>query len=112
MDLKIVNTHIRDLNKVLNRNIFKKDALFIHCESLWEIMQPIGKKEKHNYHGLSPEKIYEALSTMRYSKDIIISYDDRYLILTLATVFNDVNIAVIITPKGNTKKLFKRMLIE
>ena len=103
VDIKIINTHIKELNKILKRKIFKKDSLFINAESLWEIMQPIGNKGKHNYHGLSPEKIYDALSTIRFSKDIIVSYDDRYLILTLATVFKEVNIAVIVTPKGNVK---------
>ena len=108
VDIKITNTHIKELNKILNRNIFKKDSLFINSETLWEIMQPIGNRGKHNFHGLSPEKVYEALSTMRFSKDIIVSYDDRYLILTLATVFKDVNIAVIVTPKGNLKNVHQK----
>ena len=67
-------------------------------------MQPLGKKGKHNYHNLSPEEVYNALRTMKDSKDIEISYDNRYVIVTLATILENINIAVIVTPDGNLKK--------
>ena len=102
IEVKIINTHIFEINKVLGRKVFKKDALFISAESLWEIMQPIGGKGRHHYHGLSPENVFETLSTIRFSKDVTVSYDDRYLILTLATIFDEINIAVVVTPKGHS----------
>ena len=110
VEIKITNTHIAEINKILKQKVFKKDALFVNSETLWEIMQPTGKKGKHNYHGLSPEKVYEALSTIRFSKDVIVSYDERYLILTLATIFSDVNIAIIVTPKGSSKIKHNQMI--
>ena len=66
-------------------------------------MQPIGGKGKYNYHGLTPDKVYDAIATLRFSTDVTLSYDDRYLIVTLATVFDDINIAIVITPKGTKK---------
>lgn len=80
--------------------VFKKDALYINSESLWKIIQPVGGKGRHHYHVLSPENVFETLSTIRFSKDVTVSYDDRYLILTLATIFDEINIAVVVTPKG------------
>lgn len=100
IEVKIINTHITEINKILGRKVFKRDALYINSESLWEIMQPVGGKGRHHYHGLSPENVFETLATIRFSKNVTVSYDDRYLILTLATIFDEINIAVVVTPKG------------
>ena len=100
-DVEIRNSHITELNKILGRKIFKNCKLYIGSQTLWEIMQPIGKKGVHHHHGLSPYEVYSALASLRFSKDISISYDNRYLIVTLATTLDNVNIAVIVTPKGN-----------
>ena len=102
-DIRITNSHITNLNSVLNKKVFKKDALYIDSETLWEIMQPIGNKGKHNFHNLAPINIYDALVTMKLSKEIEVSYDNRYLIVALATVFDDVNLVVIVTPIGNLR---------
>ena len=80
--VRISNLHIKDLNKVLGRNIFKKDTVYINSETLWDIMQPVGGKGSHHYHGLTPEEVYNTLSRLRYSKQIIPSYDDRFVVIT------------------------------
>ena len=97
-DIRIHNSHIIELNAVIGRKIFKKDALYIGSETLWEIMQDVGEKGKHHYHGLSPQDIYNALNTIKYSKDVTLSYDNRYVIVTLASVFNGANLVVIVAP--------------
>ena len=102
-DVRITNSHITDLNSVLGKKVFRKDALYVGSDTLWEIMQPIGNKGKHNYHGLTPQNIFDALSTMKSSKEVDVSYDNRYLIVTLATVFDDINLVIIVTPKGYLK---------
>ena len=96
--IRIINSHITRLNKVIGKKVFKKDALYISAETLWEIMQPLGGKGKHNYHNLSPVDIYNALRTLKDSKDISISYDNRYVIVTLATIFDEANIVVVVSP--------------
>ena len=97
-DIRITNSHITTLNTLIGDNVFKKDALYINSFTLWEIMQPIGGKGKHNYHGLTPKEIYDALRTMRHSKDITLSYDRRYLIVTLATILDGANLIAIVKP--------------
>lgn len=97
-NIRIINSHITRLNKVIGKKVFKKDALYISAETLWEIMQPLGGKGKHNYHNLSPVDIYNALRTLKDSKDISISYDNRYVIVTLATIFDEANIVVVVSP--------------
>ena len=109
-DIRITNSHITDLNTILGKKIFKKDALYIDSETLWEIMQPIGNKGKHNFHGLTPKNVFDALVTMKCSKEIYVSYDNRYLIVTLATVFDDINLVVIVTPNGSLKNNSKTVV--
>ena len=102
-DVRITNSHITDLNSILGKKVFRKDALYVGSDTLCEIMQPIGNKGEHNYHGLTPQNIFDALATMKLSKEIDVSYDNRYLIVTLATVFDDINLVIIVTPKGYLK---------
>ena len=78
----------------------------------WEVMQPLGGKGKHHYHNLTPEEVYEALSMMHYSKDVTLSYDNRYVIVTLATTAGGISIAAIVTPEGHTNELVNRDVIK
>lgn len=101
-DIRITNSHIKNLNVILGRNVFKKDTLFVSAKTLWEIMQPIGGKGKHHYHGLSPKDIYNTLTSLKYSKRIYFSYDNRYVILTLA-VFEMAKLAIVVQPNCSLK---------
>ena len=99
-DIRITNSHITELNKIIGSKVFKKDAVYISYQTLWEIMQPVGGRNKHNFHGLTPKNVYDALTTMHLSTDITISYDNRYIVVTLATVFDGIKIAVIVSPSS------------
>ena len=112
LEIRVRNSHIKDLNNVLGRKIFKNDVVYANAIMFWEIMQPVGGKGKHHYHNLSPENVYEALSTMRYSNNVTISYDNRYVIVTLATIAGGISIAAIVTPDGHTKQLNKKNVIK
>ena len=102
--VRITNSNIRELNNVIGRNVFKKDALYINSLSLWEIMQPVGSKGKHHYHGLTPEDVYNALSRLQYSKEIYTSYEDRYIVITDVFVTEEVRLVVIVTPNESLIK--------
>ena len=110
IDIRIINSHILSLNAIIGRRVFKKDALYVSSETLWEIMQPIGGSGKHNHHGLTPKDVFNTLSSIKTSTEIHVSYDDRYLIVTLATIFDDVNLAVVVTPKGSLKGNWKTIV--
>ena len=98
--IRIINSNIKELNKVIGRKVFKKDALYINSLSLWEIMQPVGGKGSHHYHGLTPEQVYGALSRLKYSKEIYTSYEDRYIVITDVAITNEVKLIVIVTPNA------------
>ena len=112
LEIRLFNTHITDLNKVLEKKVFKNDVVYANAIMFWEIMQPLGGKGKHHYHSLSPENVYMALSTMRYSKNVKLSYDNRYVIVTLATIVNGVGIAAIVTPNGHAKRFANRDVVK
>ena len=95
--VRITNSNIKELNKVIGRNVFKKDAIYISTFTLWEIMQPTGKKGTHNYHGLTPEDVYNALSRLQYSQNVYSSFDDRYVVITDVFVTEEVKLIVIVS---------------
>ncbi len=99
-DIRITNSHIKELNKIIGKNVFKKDALYVSSRTLWELMQPLGGKGWHHYHDLSPKNIYDVLNNLKRSKEVIPSYDGRYLVITIVTVFNEVHLVVILEPNG------------
>lgn len=112
LEIRIYNSHITDLNKTLGKKVFKNNAVYANAIMFWEVMQPVGGKGKHHYHNLSPENLYEALSTLRYSEKVTLSYDNRYVIVTLATIAGGINIAAIVTPEGHAKQLLKRKVVR
>ena len=83
-DLRIVNSHITDLNKLVGRRLIKKDALYIGSETLWEIMQPQGKRGRHHYHGLMEEDIYSALANISEPYCIFITEFDRIAVVSIS----------------------------
>ena len=109
-DVRITNSHITSLNLIIGKKVFRKDTLYVGSDTLWELMQPIGNKGKHNYHGLTPQNIFDALVTMKQSTEIELSYGNRYLIVTLATIFDDINLIVIVTPEGYLKNETKTIV--
>ena len=81
-DVKFLNVHLREINKLLEFDIFVKNDLFINTISLWELMQPLGDKGGHNYHDLSPENIVDALSSITEPYCILKTEISQYAILS------------------------------
>ena len=100
-DVRIINSHIVRLNKIIGKTVFRKDTVYISSNTLWEIMQPLGGRGKHNFHNLKPEDIYNALSSMKKSTKVEASYDGRYLIITTSVVENNIPLAIVVDPKAD-----------
>ena len=81
-DIELVNSHLKNINDSLNVNIFRKGSLFITSKTLWECMQPLGAKGKHNFHGLSPEEIYDSLRDLQNTRCIASVHESRFVIVT------------------------------
>ena len=109
--LRITNSHIKDLNLVIGRNVFRKDAVYVNSQSLWEIMQPVGGKGSHHYHGLTPKQIYNALTHIRYSQNVIVSYDQKYVIITDIDVSDKASLVVVVKPDGYLVKEDQRDVV-
>ena len=111
-DIRIHNSHIMKLNEVIGKKVFKKDALYIGSETLWEIMQDVGGRGKHHYHGLTPQDVYNALNSLKESNEISLSYDGRYLIVTVATIHDGANLAIIVAPNSSLIKNYNANIIK
>ena len=82
VDIKIENLHLNQLNELLGKRIFKKNDAYISAETLWELMQPIGQKKQHNYHGFSPSNILEIFLSLTKPYCILKTHLSRFTIIS------------------------------
>ena len=64
IDIHFTNTDLKKLNALVGINLFRKNDLYVNSDTLYDIMQPIGGKGKHNYHGLTPKEILDVLNNL------------------------------------------------
>ncbi len=100
VDIRITNSQITKLNKVIGYTVFRKDALYVNTTTLHDIMQPLGGRGRHNYHNLEPNEIFSALVELKNSKNITSSFDGRFLIITLAATSKGIPIAIVVEPNA------------
>ena len=96
VDVRFINVHLREINVLLEQDIFSKNDLFINSVSLWELMQPLGDKGSHNYHDLTPEDIVDALSSITEPYCILKTEYSQYAILSTTLSHFDEPLMVII----------------
>ncbi len=126
------NTNLCRINKLIKKIIFHKNDLYADATTLHELMQPVGGKGKHNYHGLTPEIVLEAtknvndplciLSENNYKYACIIPTQDEngnpllVVIQTKCGLNEDenagINKLVTIFPKEKVHKYLKSFSIE
>ena len=59
-------------------------------------MQPVGGRGNHNYHGLTEEDVFMALSSLKKPKYVLISRDNRYSFISIELSHFDLPLMVII----------------
>ena len=131
-DVRFENVHLREINKLLEHDIFSKNDLYINTISLWELMQPLGEKGGHNYHDLSPEDIVDALSSITEPYCILKTEISQYAILSTTlshfgeplmviievgagldkSINANINKLVTMFPKGDIERTIKNMNVK
>ena len=113
IDIKFINVHLKELNKILNFELFSKNDLYINSKSLWELMQPICTTGMHNYHELTPEDIFNALNNMLVPQCVIKVKNERYAVVpTFVSSFEEplmiiieLNSGLIVNKNANINKI-------
>ena len=82
-DIKISNSHIIELNKKIGKKIFKKEALYVSSTTICDLMEPVGGKNRHNYHGLTAEDIYLSLASIKDPQYVFFVKGKRYAIISV-----------------------------
>ena len=100
-DIHIVNSHILDINNLVGKKIFKKDALYISSKTIFDIMQPMGGKDQHNYHELTPEDVFMALSSIKDPKCVFITGDNRYALISIELSHFDLPLMLVIETEAS-----------
>ena len=96
--VEIENIRLKNINKFFKSTIITRSNCFIESKTLWEIMQPIGNKKSHNFHGLTEEMVFDALNSLSNPIDAKPSYYGRFLIITIAVEEHGHNLGAIIEP--------------
>lgn len=131
IDIEFTNVHLLKLNAIIGFKFFSKNSLYVRSSTLWEVMQPVGKKGKHHYHGLEPKEIVDSLASILDSFLIYETYPKRYAVLVSgnekyqniaivielnAGLSNDrnanVNKLVTISPKDNLDKKISHISVD
>ena len=82
-DIRIDNSHIKELNELTGVKLFSKSSLYINSKTLYDIMQAEGKSDNHNFHGLTPEDVYMSLFSIKDPRCVFITKFDRYAIVSV-----------------------------
>ena len=106
IDIKIDNLRLTSLNELVGKRIFKQGNAYISAETLWEIMQPTGEKKEHNFHGLKPETVLQALKDMNHPFCILKSRLQRYVTIS-SFILNETRILIIIEIDAPLRKNHK-----
>ena len=100
-DVQVTNSHIKDLNQLVKRKIFKNNLLYISSQTIYELMQPAGGKGEHNYHGLTAEDIYIALTSIKDPKCVFITKQERYATISIELSHFDLPLMLVIETEAN-----------
>ena len=129
LEVEITNIHLTRLNKFCKTKVFKNNKLYISSSTLFDAMQPVGKRGHHHYHGLTEEEIIYSLASINTQDTVYQVGVDRFLIATSiiakcgdiiivlididAALHNDckakINKIVTLYPKENCKKYLKKV---
>lgn len=82
LNVKIENLHLKKINELIRKNVFKQNDAYISAETLWELMQPIGKKAHHHFHGLTSENILATLNSLSEPYCVLQTGINRFSILS------------------------------
>ncbi len=63
-DVRFKNIHMKRVNALIKSDLFAKNDLFVTGKTLYDLMQPQGEQDSHNYHGLTPLDILDALNNI------------------------------------------------
>ncbi len=128
-DVRFQNVHMKMINALIHFNLFTKNDLFISGKTLYELMQPLGGQDTHNYHGLNPLDILDALNNIIFPYCIFKTKHGRIsIILSCLSHFGEplmmiievgsglmddenANINKIVTmyPKSNIEKIINKL---
>ena len=104
-DIRITNTHITRVNDLIpGASIFQKDDVYIDSHTLWEIMQDLGGKGQHNYHGLTPDDVFMALTSLKEPEYLFVAKDSRFAVITSRSCHFGIQLMIVIEIGAATKK--------
>ena len=95
-DVEITNSNIKELNELTGKKLFSKSSLYINSKTLYDIMQPEGKSDNHNFHGLTPEDVYMSMVSIKDPKCVFITKYERYAIVSIELSHFDYPLMVVI----------------
>ncbi|MCQ2795259.1 MAG: hypothetical protein MJ214_03540 [Bacilli bacterium] len=103
VEIKLINVHLCDINDLVGEKIFSKNDLYVTGETLYDVMQPLGGKGHHHFHGITIYEFLDALNFANKPIGIYTTYRSRYVIATLAVNSTNENIVLVIEKGAGLK---------
>ena len=69
-EYKVTNLGLTKLNKVCKGKPFSQEIAYIDYSTLRDAMMEVGGKGSHNYHGLTPSEVIDALRSIKDAKKV------------------------------------------
>ena len=96
LDIKFENVHLKRINELARKKIFLKNDVYITASTLHELMQEVGTKGTHNYHGLSSKDIIDALNNLSIPNYVFKSHSGRYVVIPSVLSSFDLPLLIVI----------------
>lgn len=95
-EYKVTNLCLTRLNKYCKTNIFRQEIAFINHSTLIDTMKATGGRGRHNYHGLTPTEIVEALSSLKAQKNVYSSKKNNGDVIIVSSIIAECGYPIIV----------------
>ena len=95
-EYKITNLGLTRLNKVCKGKPFHQEAAYIDYSTLKDAMTEVGGRGHHNYHGLTPSEIVDALRSIKDVGKVYESKNDPERCVIVSSIIAECGCPIIV----------------
>ena len=95
-EYKVTNLGLTNLNKYCRTMIFHQEIAYINHSTLIDAMKSTGGRGRHNYHGLTPNEIVEALASLKAQRSVYSSKKNSDDVIIVSSIIAECGYPIIV----------------